>query len=283
MAGALLTPASLAVLTATFSGAARGAAIGQWTAWSGISFVDRPDPRRLADRQLELARDLPHQRPDRDRAPSHSSSGRGWRVPAAEGRPRRRRRRAPRRRRPRPARRRLHRAAAARLGRRRSSWAGSPAAPLLAAFVVYELHTPTPMLPLRLFRLRNFCVTNIETLRRLRRTVRPGASSSCSSSSVPRYSPFACGIATPPDDRHVFPVFTLRALAMQRGPRLFMGVGPVIAGGVLAYTPARESRLLGRSPPRSARLRRRALADGGAADDDRTRTRAPTMRASRRE
>src|ERR1051325_7098726 len=37
VAGALLTPASLAVLTSTFSGAARGAAIGQWTAWSGIS------------------------------------------------------------------------------------------------------------------------------------------------------------------------------------------------------------------------------------------------------
>src|SRR5947208_6723980 len=42
VAGALLTPASLAVLTATFSGAARGAAIGQWTAWSGISFVIGP-------------------------------------------------------------------------------------------------------------------------------------------------------------------------------------------------------------------------------------------------
>src|SRR2546421_698009 len=34
---------------------------------------------------------------------------------------------------------------------------------LLAVFVVYELHTPMPMLPLRLFRLRNFSVTNVET------------------------------------------------------------------------------------------------------------------------
>src|SRR5438132_10107346 len=42
VAGALLTPASLAVLTATFTGAARGAAIGQWTAWSGLSFVIGP-------------------------------------------------------------------------------------------------------------------------------------------------------------------------------------------------------------------------------------------------
>src|SRR4029079_2844537 len=34
----------------------------------------------------------------------------------------------------------------------------------LGAFVVYELRTPMPMLPLRLFRLRNFSVTNVETL-----------------------------------------------------------------------------------------------------------------------
>src|SRR5881394_1658319 len=42
MAGALLTPASLAMLTATFSGTARGNAIGQWTSWSGISFIIGP-------------------------------------------------------------------------------------------------------------------------------------------------------------------------------------------------------------------------------------------------
>ena len=37
-------------------------------------------------------------------------------------------------------------------------------AALLGAFVAYELRTPMPMLPLRLFRLRNFSVTNVETL-----------------------------------------------------------------------------------------------------------------------
>src|SRR4051794_2716426 len=42
VAGALLTPASLAVITSTFSGADRGAAIGTWTAWSGISTVIGP-------------------------------------------------------------------------------------------------------------------------------------------------------------------------------------------------------------------------------------------------
>src|SRR3954447_703806 len=42
VAGALLTPASLAVITSSFSGADRGAAIGTWTAWSGISTVIGP-------------------------------------------------------------------------------------------------------------------------------------------------------------------------------------------------------------------------------------------------
>src|SRR5690242_20245792 len=42
VAGALLTPASLAIITATFSGNERGAAIGQWTSWTGISFIIGP-------------------------------------------------------------------------------------------------------------------------------------------------------------------------------------------------------------------------------------------------
>src|ERR1700730_1023823 len=42
VAGALLTPASLAVITSTFSGTERGTAIGAWTAWSGVSFVIGP-------------------------------------------------------------------------------------------------------------------------------------------------------------------------------------------------------------------------------------------------
>src|SRR6266567_1370240 len=42
IAGALLTPASLAVITSTFSGTERGAAIGTWTAWTGVSTVVGP-------------------------------------------------------------------------------------------------------------------------------------------------------------------------------------------------------------------------------------------------
>ena len=42
MAGAVLTPASLAMITTTFSGTARGNAIGQWTSWTGISYIVGP-------------------------------------------------------------------------------------------------------------------------------------------------------------------------------------------------------------------------------------------------
>ena len=40
--GALLTPSALAVIVAAFPPDERGAAIGSWTAWSGISFVVGP-------------------------------------------------------------------------------------------------------------------------------------------------------------------------------------------------------------------------------------------------
>ena len=40
--GALLTPSALAVIIAAFPPAERGAAIGSWTAWTGIAFVVGP-------------------------------------------------------------------------------------------------------------------------------------------------------------------------------------------------------------------------------------------------
>ncbi|HTH72658.1 MAG TPA: MFS transporter [Candidatus Pristimantibacillus sp.] len=42
VAGALLVPSSLALIMSTFSGPAQGKAIGSWTAWTGISFIIGP-------------------------------------------------------------------------------------------------------------------------------------------------------------------------------------------------------------------------------------------------
>src|SRR5215212_6781331 len=41
-AGSLLVPSSLALITAIFSAEERGAAIGTWTAWTGVAFVAGP-------------------------------------------------------------------------------------------------------------------------------------------------------------------------------------------------------------------------------------------------
>ena len=237
VAGALLTPASLAMLTATFSGAARGAAIGQWTAWSGISFVIGPTlggwlvdasswrviflinvPIALATlvlvlrlggmkqpRRTDLRVDLP--------GAVLGVAGLGLLVAGFIEQPHR-------------------------------GWSDTLVAgglvgglALLAAFVVYELHAPMPMLPLRLFRLRNFSVTNVETLAVY------GALSGLSVFltlfllTFSGYSALRAGVALLPITVVMFFLSPRTGkLAMQYGPRLFMAAGPIIAGGaVLAY------------------------------------------------
>ena len=237
VAGALLTPASLAVLTATFSGPARGAAIGQWTAWSGISFVIGPTiggwlidqttwraifliniPVTLATLLLVLRLGGIRQSRRQDLrvdvpgavlctaglgllvAGFIEQPSRGWSDPLVTG-----------------------------------GIAGG--AVLLAVFVLYEVRTPLPMLPLRLFRLRNFSVTNVETLAVY------GALSGLSLfltlflEEFGGYTAFRAGVALLPITVVMFFLSPRTGkLAMRHGPRLFMSVGPLIAGtAVLAY------------------------------------------------
>jgi EmrB/QacA subfamily drug resistance transporter len=237
VAGALLTPASLAILTATFSGAERGAAVGQWTAWSGISFVIGPllggwlvdvsswrmiflinVPIALATlvlvqrlggmkqpRRIDLRVDLP--------GALLCVAGLGLLVAGFIEQPH--------------------------LG-----W-GNPLVPggmvggavLLVAFVAYELHAPMPMLPLELFRLRNFSVTNVETLAVY------GALSGLTLfltlflREFSSYSALRAGLALLPVTVVMFFLSPRTGrLAMQFGPRLFMSLGPILAGlAVLAY------------------------------------------------
>jgi EmrB/QacA subfamily drug resistance transporter len=238
MAGALLVPASLAMLTSTFSGTARGNAIGQWTSWTGISFIIGPTfggwlidvsswrtifllnipiaagtlmlLMRLGGMQQQRREDM---RVDVWGAILCTAGlaflvagfieqpQRGWSDPLILG-----------------------------------AFVGGLS--LLAAFVFYELHTPLPMLPLRLFRLRNFSVANIETL-----SVYGGLSGLTTFLTLfliefAGFSALQAGVSILPVTVVMFFVSPRTGrLSMQYGPRLFMGLGPVIAGlGVLAFT-----------------------------------------------
>jgi EmrB/QacA subfamily drug resistance transporter len=236
IAGALLTPAALATITANFSGEERGAAIGTWTAWTGISFLIGPlvggwlvsvgswrsiflvnIPFVIAT--IVLVRiSLPGRDPTRERARVDVVGGllgmlglggpvfaliesqkRGFSDPLIL-----------------------------------ATLIGGIA--LLAAFVVWELHHPDPMLPLRLFRLRNFTFANIETF-----TVY-GALSTLTFflviflQQLDGYSPFRSGLATVPITVVMF-VLSPRAgrLSMRIGPRWFMGIGPLICAASVIW------------------------------------------------
>jgi EmrB/QacA subfamily drug resistance transporter len=230
IAGALLTPASLALITVTFAGEERGAAIGTWTAWTGISivigpllggwlidvwswrvifFVNIP----IAVLTLAIALRLPGRSAQRTAVrvdlvgAALCTFGLGALVFGFIEQPRR--------------------------GWGDVAVAGGIAggAALLVAFVLYEMRTAEPMLPLRLFRSRNFTVTNIETL-----AVYGALSGSFFFLALflqqrAGWSPLEAGAATAPVTVVMF-LFSRRvgALSARYGPRFFMSVGPIVAG-----------------------------------------------------
>jgi EmrB/QacA subfamily drug resistance transporter len=238
MAGALLTPSSLAMLTATFSGAARGNAIGQWTSWTGISFIVGPTvggwlidvsswraifflniPIAAVTLLILVRLGSMHQKRREDLRVDVPGA-----ILGAVG---------------------LGLIVAGFIEQPHLGW-GDPVIVgaflggigLLVAFVVHELRTPMPMLPLRLFRLRNFSVTNIETL-----SVYGGLSGLSTFLTLfliefAGFTALHAGIALLPITAVMFFLSPrMGRLSMQYGPHLFMAAGPVIAGvGVLAYT-----------------------------------------------
>jgi len=238
MAGALLVPASLAMLTATFTGTARGNAIGQWTSWSGISFIIGPTlggwlvdvstwrviflinlPIAAVTLFLLMRLGGMHQKRREDLRVDVTgailgTAGLGLLVAGFIEQPR--------------------------LGWSDPLIIGAFAGGLacLGAFVAYELRTPMPMLPLRLFRLRNFSVTNIETL-----SVYGGLSGLSTFLTLyliefAGYSALHAGLSLLPITLVMFFLSPrMGRLSMRYGPRLFMSLGPILAGvAVLAYT-----------------------------------------------
>jgi EmrB/QacA subfamily drug resistance transporter len=234
--GALLTPASLALITTLYSGAERGAAIGTWTAWSGISTVLGPlvggwligawswrgiflinVPVAVAT--LVILRVCGLQTPPAEQrtridlvGAALCACGLGSLVFGFIEQPR--------------------------LG-----W-GNPAIPgtiaagaaLLAGFVAWEAKTPHPMLPLRLFRSRNFSVTNVETFAVYGGLSCWGFFLALFLQQLAGWSPFRAGVATVPVTIVMFVLSRYAGrYSMRYGPRLFMSLGPLIAGVSSAF------------------------------------------------
>lgn len=235
IAGAILTPAGLAVIAATFSGEARGAAIGQWTSWTGVAFVIGPlvggwlvthaswrwvfiinVPLAIATAAL-VAYAVPR-RPRPEARPRVDIVG-GVLCVLGLGGP-----------------------VFALIEEPRRGWS-SPTifVPLVAgvvffaAFVWWEHHTTNPMLPLGLFSRRNFTFANVETL-----AVYAGLSTLTFFlvlfvQQLAGYSALKSGLALLPITVVMFFLSPrVGRLSMRLGPRLFMGGGPLVAAAALA-------------------------------------------------
>ncbi|HZQ16483.1 MAG TPA: MFS transporter [Gaiellaceae bacterium] len=234
IAGAVLTPAGLAVIASTFDGEERGAAVGTWTAWTGIAFVIGPlvggwivtnaswrwvfvinVPFALATAALVV-----YAVPQRERQgvrPRVDAVG-GLLCALGLGGPVFALIEAPRRGFSDPL------VVAALAG----------GAALLAAFVRWEHVAREPMLPLGFFKRRNFAFANVETL-----AVYAGLSTLTFFlvlflQQLDGYTALRSGLALVPITIVMF-VLSPRVgrLSMRFGPRLFMGVGPLVAGGSL--------------------------------------------------
>lgn len=238
LAGALLVPGSLAIVASTFEGPERGRAIGTWTAWTGIATVLGPAgggvlvealswraifwvniPLILFTAWLSLRYVRESVDPDADRAIDWvgillSALGLGGPVYALIQQP-------------------TH------------GW-GDPMVyvPLIGGvvlfglFLVWERRYPHAMLDLSLFRIRNFAVTNLETLIVYAGLIGAFFFITLFLQQTAGYTAVEAGLATTPVSLILFflsPRFGRFASAT--GPRLPMSAGPIVGGiGLLMLT-----------------------------------------------
>ncbi|HEX5744098.1 MAG TPA: MFS transporter [Candidatus Saccharimonadales bacterium] len=231
MAGALLVPSSLALIISTFSGSAQGKAIGTWTAWTGISFilgplvggilVDQGSWRWIfAINVLPIAVTLYLLRRVEAPRPERSVKAADWvgSLLCATG---------------------LGAAVYALIEQPRFGWSDPLifvplvlGVSLFSIFLLYERRSRKPMLPLSLFKNHNFSVGNVSTF-----AVYAGLTASMFLlvvflQQVAGYSALAAGLAGVPVTLILFALSPkMGALAGKYGPRLFMGVGPIISAG----------------------------------------------------
>jgi EmrB/QacA subfamily drug resistance transporter len=234
IAGALLVPGSLAILAATFEGEARGRAVGLWTAWAGISTLVGPAGGGLLveiDWRLIFWVNIPlivftvwlalraiDESTDPDAV--HGIDVIGILLSALG----------------------LAGPVFALIEQPTYGFADPivfvpliAGIALLATFVWWERRARAPILPLELFRSHNFSAVNLATL-----CVYAGLISSfffitLFLQQVAGYTAFQAGAATTPVTVLMFLLSgRFGALAGRIGPRLVMGIGPLIAAVGLA-------------------------------------------------
>ena len=225
-------PGSLAIVAATFEGAARGKAVGTWTAWTGIATVLGPAGGGALIEAALLAGDLlgQHAADRRDRAAltlhaveesrdQDAFLGIDWTgiVLSAIG---------------------LGGPVFALIEQPAHGW-GDPMVwvPLVggivcfALFLLREARARHPMLDLGLFRIRNFGVANLTTLTAYAGLIGGLFFVGLFLQQVAGYSPLEAGLATTPISVLLF-VLSPRfgKLASGTGPRLPMSAGPIVGG-----------------------------------------------------
>jgi len=231
IAGALLVPGSLAIVAATFEGAARGKAVGTWTAWTGIATVLGPAgggalvealswravfwvniPLIAVTVALTLHSVQESRNPDAFRGIDWLGIG----LSAAG----------------------LAGPVFALIEQPTHGW-GDPMVwvPMIAGvacfalFVLHEARARHPMLDLALFKIRNFWVANLTTLSAYAGLIGGLFFVGLFLQQVGGYSPVEAGLATTPISLILFFLSPRWGkLASGTGPRLPMCAGPIVGG-----------------------------------------------------